>query len=347
MAGVGLIKAEKVYSNGFRAVGELDLEIIKGEFMVLSGPSGCGESTILRMISGLEEVTRGEIRIGDKVVNNLNPKEREISMISQNHGLYPHMTIYENMAFPLKVNGVSKEKIEERVKKTSERLGIDKVLKKKPREVTGEERQLAAIGKALVRRPKVLLFDEPLSNLDVKLRESVRAKISKIHRELKEGGEVVTVVYATQDHLEAVKLGGRVCLLDRGRVVQVDSPSNLYHHPVNKFAAEFISFSPMNLIEARLGKGEDRMTVETGKDKLYLSERMGEKAGNYIGKQVWFGIRPEDVGIRDINSDPGENFLRCKISMVSMAGREGYIYFTMEDNHLISRGPLKNNCSKV
>lgn len=242
MAGVSLIKAEKIYSNGFRAIEGLDLEIIKGEFIVLSGPSGCGKSTILKMISGLEEATRGEIRIGSKVVNNLNPRKREISVVSQNHELYPHMTIYENIAFPLKINGIPKDEIERRIKEFSRKLGIEGILSKKPKEVTGEERQLAAIGKAFVRRSKVVLFDEPLSNLDVKVRGRVGTRIKILHQELKESGQEVTMIYATQNRFEALKMGDRICLLDSGRVVQLDTPSNLYNYPLNEFTEEFVSF---------------------------------------------------------------------------------------------------------
>ena len=242
MARVGLIKAEKVYSNGFRAIEELDLEIIKGEFIVLSGPSGCGKSTILRMISGLEEATRGEIRIGGKVVNNLNPKEREISLVSQNHELYPHMTIYENIAFPLKMKGIPRDEIERRVKEFSEKLGIEGILSEKPKDVSGEERQLAAIGKALVRGPKAVLFDEPLSNLDVRVRGRVGTRLKVLHQELKDKGQEITMIYATQDRFEAIKMGDRICLLDCGRVLQLDTPSNLYSYPLNGAAEEFVDF---------------------------------------------------------------------------------------------------------
>lgn len=242
MAGVSLIKAEKIYSNGFTAVKGLDLEITEGEFMVLSGPSGCGKTTILRMISGLEEATGGEIRIGNKVVNNLNPKERGISVVSQNHELYPHMTLYENIAFPLKMKGISKGEIERRIKEFSEKLGIEEILSEKPKDVTGEERQLAAIGKALVRGSKLVLLDEPLSNLDVRVRGRVGTKIKALHQELKESGQGVTMIYATQDRFEAVRMGDRICFLDQGNIVQLDTPSNLYNYPLNESIEDLVNF---------------------------------------------------------------------------------------------------------
>ncbi len=219
MAGVSLKRAEKTYPKGFKAVKELDLEVQEGEFIVLTGPSGSGKSTILKMIIGLEEVTEGEIRVGDRIVNDLLPRDREVGMVSQSHGLYPHMTIYENIIFHLKINGVSREKRVGRVKELSKKLEIDRILEKKPGEVTGEDRVIAAIGKALVREPKVLLLDEPLSNLEVRSREAMGSKILKLHKRLEEAGEAVTMIYTTQDIHEAVRMGRRVCLLDQGRIV--------------------------------------------------------------------------------------------------------------------------------
>ncbi|GLI56677.1 hypothetical protein PM10SUCC1_21910 [Propionigenium maris DSM 9537] len=247
MAGVSLIKTEKMYSNGFTAVKGLDLEIDQGEFMVLIGPSGCGKTTILRMISGLEEPTRGEIWIGKRRVNKLAPKKREISLVSQNHELYPHMTIYENIAFPLKMKGISKDEIEGRVKEFSEKLGIEGILSEKPKGVTGEERQLAAIGKALVTGAKVVLFDDPLSNLDVRVRGRVGTRIKVLHQELKESGQGVTMIYATQERFEAMKMGDRICFLDQGNIVQLDTPSNLYNYPLSGSTEDLVNFSTERL----------------------------------------------------------------------------------------------------
>ena len=247
MARVLLKGVEKQYPNGFKAVHGINLDIEDGEFMVFVGPSGCAKSTTLRMIAGLEDITGGEIYIGDKLVNDVPPKDRGIAMVFQNYALYPHMTVYENMAFGLKLKKMPKSDIDKRVKEAAEKLEITNLLDRKPKEMSGGQRQRVALGRALVREPEVFLFDEPLSNLDAKLRVSMRVRITQLHHELK-----TTMIYVTHDQVEAMTMGDRITVLNAGKIMQVDSPLNLYHAPKNKFVAGFIGSPTMNIVDATL-----------------------------------------------------------------------------------------------
>ena len=259
MSKVVLKKVEKQYPNGFKAVHGIDLEIKDGEFMVFVGPSGCAKSTTLRMIAGLEEITGGEIYIGDKLVNDVSPKDRGIAMVFQNYALYPHMTVYENMAFGLKLKKTPKEEIDKRVKEAAEKLEITELLDRKPKEMSGGQRQRVALGRAIVRKPEVFLFDEPLSNLDAKLRVSMRVRITQLHQELK-----TTMIYVTHDQVEAMTMGDRITVMKAGRIMQVDTPLNLYHYPKNKFVAGFIGSPTMNLIECTLLEEGGKTFVDIG-----------------------------------------------------------------------------------
>ena len=243
MSKVVLKGVEKQYPNGFKAVHGIDLDIKDGEFMVFVGPSGCAKSTTLRMIAGLEEITGGEVYIGDKLVNDVPPKDRGIAMVFQNYALYPHMTVYENMAFGLKLKKTPKDEIDKRVREAAEKLEITELLDRKPKEMSGGQRQRVALGRAIVRKPEVFLFDEPLSNLDAKLRVSMRVRITQLHQELK-----TTMIYVTHDQVEAMTMGDRITVMKSGRIMQVDTPLNLYHYPANKFVAGFIGSPTMNLI---------------------------------------------------------------------------------------------------
>jgi multiple sugar transport system ATP-binding protein len=288
MAEIQLDKLTKVYSDGTQAVTEFDLDVPDGEFVVFVGPSGCGKTTALRMIAGLEPITAGTVRIGRAVVNTLPPKDRDVAMVFQNYALYPHMSAYDNMAFALKMRGVAKAEIERRVTRAAKTLGLSEVLKKKPRTLSGGQRQRVAMGRAIVREPQAFLMDEPLSNLDAKLRVEMRAEIARIQRDLG-----VTTIYVTHDQVEAMTMGDRVCVLRAGFLQQVGSPQELYDRPANLFVAEFIGSPAMNLVRADLDGGQVRfgshsLTVPAAT----ISARLGLRA--YEGKKVVVGIRPED-----------------------------------------------------
>ena len=339
MAKVVLKKVEKQYPNGFKAVHGIDLEIKDGEFMVFVGPSGCAKSTTLRMVAGLEEITGGEIWIGDKLVNDLPPKDRGIAMVFQNYALYPHMTVYDNMAFGLKMAKTSKDEIDRRVREAAEKLEITQLLDRKPKEMSGGQRQRVAVGRAIVRKPDVFLFDEPLSNLDAKLRVSMRVKITQLHKQLKAEGQTATMIYVTHDQVEAMTMGDRICVLNYGRIMQVDTPLNLYHKPANKFVAGFIGSPAMNFVDGVIEENEDGIIFIFGNGKhVVLPKEMGEKVKNYIGKKVILGIRPENIGNK-VTHPEGEkvNFLKGQVSVVEHMGNEEFIYFTIDGCEFTSR----------
>jgi ABC transporter related len=329
MAEVRLKKVEKQYPNGFKAVHGIDLDIKDGEFMVFVGPSGCAKSTTLRMIAGLEDITGGEVYIGDRLVNDVPPKDRGISMVFQNYALYPHMTVYENMSFGLKLKKTPKDEIDRRVREAAEKLEITELLDRKPKEMSGGQRQRVALGRAIVRNPDVFLFDEPLSNLDAKLRVSMRLRITQLHKELK-----TTMIYVTHDQVEAMTMGDRITVMRSGRIMQVDTPLNLYHYPANKFVAGFIGSPTMNLVDGELKE-------ENG--KIYFSldgtliEILGEKANklkSHIGKKVTFGIRPESITVAEKEDSISK---KGKVSVVEQMGNEEYIYFSLGNYQLTCR----------
>ncbi|WP_277287264.1 ABC transporter ATP-binding protein [Sneathia sanguinegens] len=326
MACVILKNVEKQYPNGFKAVHGINLEIKDGEFMVFVGPSGCAKSTTLRMIAGLEEITGGEIYIGDTLVNDVAPKDRGIAMVFQNYALYPHMTVYENMAFGLKLRKISKQEIDKRVKEAAEKLEITELLNRKPKEMSGGQRQRVALGRAIVRHPKVFLFDEPLSNLDAKLRVSMRVRITQLHKELK-----TTMIYVTHDQVEAMTMGERITVLNYGKIMQVDTPLNLYHRPANKFVAGFIGSPTMNLIEADLIEEDSKIYVKIADQKIPLNADKAAKVKSYIGKRVIFGIRPESISLGT------ELDIKGEVTVVEQMGNEEYIYFNMGMKQWTSR----------
>ncbi|POM22192.1 Trehalose import ATP-binding protein SugC [Actinomadura rubteroloni] len=292
MAAITLTGVDKVYGGGSRAVSGLDLEIGDGEFMVLVGPSGCGKSTALRMIAGLEEISAGTVAIGDRVVNDLAPKDRDIAMVFQNYALYPHMTVGKNLEFGLKLRGMSKEDRRAKVVAAARMLGLEQFLDRKPAELSGGQRQRVAMGRAIVREPQAFLMDEPLSNLDAKLRVSMRASLSQLHARLG-----VTTVYVTHDQIEAMTLGTRVCVLREGVLQQVDTPQRLFEDPVNLFVAGFIGSPAMNFATARLAGGDDGLTVSFAGFTLPVhAARAAERPGlsAYAGREVIVGVRPSD-----------------------------------------------------
>ena len=336
MATVSLRKVEKQYDNGFKAVHGIDLDIHEGEFMVFVGPSGCAKSTTLRMIAGLEDISAGEVRIGDRVVNDLAPKERGIAMVFQNYALYPHKTVFDNMAFGLKMQKRPKEEIKQRVEDAAEKLEITDLLYRKPKEMSGGQRQRVAVGRAIVRKPDVFLFDEPLSNLDAKLRVSMRVKIAQLHKSLKDEGNPATMVYVTHDQTEALTLGDRICVLNQGNIMQVDTPTNLYNAPQNKFVAGFIGSPAMNLVNTTLRKLGDDIYVELAPNaQIIIPKRLQEKLVDHIDKPVCLGIRPEHINIAAddemVNVHPGE------LTVVENLGNEKYLYFKLGDNEIVAR----------
>lgn len=329
MAKVTLKGVEKQYPNGFKAVHGIDLEIKDGEFMVFVGPSGCAKSTTLRMVAGLEEITGGEIYIGDKLVNDVAPKDRGIAMVFQNYALYPHMSVYENMAFGLKLKKTPKAEIDKRVRDAAEKLEITSLLDRKPKDMSGGQRQRVALGRAIVREPEVFLFDEPLSNLDAKLRVSMRVRISQLHKELGS-----TMIYVTHDQVEAMTMGDRICVLRDGKIMQVDTPLNLYNHPANKFVAGFIGSPTMNFLNGIIKEKDGKVILELKGAELTFPESIAAKAKSRIGKEVSFGIRPEHITLGNAGE---ENALSGSILVKEQMGNEEIVYFESEGNQITAR----------
>jgi multiple sugar transport system ATP-binding protein len=326
MAEITLEKLTKVYGDGTRAVSELDLEIADGEFVVLVGPSGCGKTSALRMIAGLEPITGGRVVIGGEVVNNLPPKDRDIAMIFQNYALYPHMSAFDNMAFGLKLRGMKKERRGERVNGAASTLGLGEVLPKKPRTLSGGQRQRVAMGRAIVREPRAFLMDEPLSNLDAKLRVEMRAEIARLQRELN-----VTTVYVTHDQVEAMTLGDRVAIMRDGVLQQVAKPQELYDRPRNLFVAEFIGSPAMNLIGVDLALSNGNVVAKFGDKTLEVNERVLLKRPGLVtfeGKRIILGVRPEDLEDAAFSGEvPVGRLLSAQVDIREDMGSEVYIHF--------------------
>lgn len=336
MATVSLKQVEKQYDNGFKAVHGIDLEINEGEFMVFVGPSGCAKSTTLRMIAGLESISSGDVHIGDRRVNDLPPKDRGIAMVFQNYALYPHKTVFDNMAFGLKMAKKPKDEIKRRVEEAAEKLEITDLLYRKPKEMSGGQRQRVAVGRAIVRKPDVFLFDEPLSNLDAKLRVSMRVKIAQLHQSLKDEGNPATMIYVTHDQTEALTLGDRICVLNQGKIMQVDTPANLYNYPANRFVASFIGSPAMNLVDTALRRDGENLIVEIAPSaRILIPKAMQAELDQYVDNPVCFGIRPEHISL----AQEGEtlNTFEGKLSVVENLGNEKYLYFTVGGKELIAR----------
>lgn len=329
MSKVVIENLEKTYPNGFKAVHGIDLDIKDGEFMVFVGPSGCAKSTTLRMIAGLEEISSGNISIGDRIINDVPPKDRGIAMVFQNYALYPHMTVFDNMAFSLKMKKIDKKEIKRRVEEAAEILELESVLNRKPKLLSGGQRQRVAVGRAIVRNPEVFLFDEPLSNLDAKLRVNMRVQLSELHQKLG-----TTMIYVTHDQVEAMTMGDRICVMNLGNIMQVDTPLNLYHSPSNKFVAGFIGSPSMNLIEAELIKDKDSIYIKTGGIMLALSNGKAKKVMDYVGKKVWFGSRPEYISL---GSEESSDTMQGTIGVLEHMGNESYIHFNVSDHQFTAR----------
>lgn len=323
MAGLLLKHICKTYPGNIETIKDFNLEIKDKEFIVFVGPSGCGKSTVLRMIAGLEEITGGELYIGDKLVNEVTPKDRDIAMVFQNYALYPHMTVYDNMAFSLKMRRVSKSQIDKKVKNAADILDISDLLGRKPKELSGGQRQRVAMGRAIVRNPKVFLMDEPLSNLDAKLRVQMRTEISKLYKKLE-----TTFIYVTHDQTEAMTLGTRIVVMKDGTIQQVNTPREIYIHPANMFVAGFIGSPQMNFIDASIKNvGENLNAVFEG-GKIFLDDSIKRilEENNYIGKDIIIGIRPEHINYIEKCNDRG--FLDFNVDAVELMGSESYLHLS-------------------
>ena len=335
MASLSLRQVGKIYDGGVVGAKDVNLEIEDKEFIILVGPSGCGKSTTLRMIAGLEEISEGELYIDDKLVNDVAPKDRDIAMVFQNYALYPHMTVFDNMAFGLKLRKVPKAVIKEKVQEAARILDIEHLLDRKPRALSGGQRQRVALGRAIVREPKVFLMDEPLSNLDAKLRVQMRAEITKLHRKLG-----TTVIYVTHDQTEAMTMGTRIVVMKDGYMQQCASPTELYDKPVNMFVAGFIGSPQMNFLEVTLSKEADGVYLSNDDLRIKLPEGKGqrEELNDYFGKKVIMGIRPENIYEDEahIASMP-DSLVDVEIDLTEMMGAETYLYLKVGETALTSR----------
>ena len=335
MASLSLKNVTKAYPNGFVAVKDFNLEIADKEFVIFVGPSGCGKSTTLRMIAGLEDISSGELYIDGKLVNDVEPKDRDIAMVFQNYALYPHMTVYDNMAFGLKLRKTPKEEIDKLVQEAARILDLSHLLDRKPKALSGGQRQRVAMGRAIVRNPKVFLMDEPLSNLDAKLRGQMRIEISKLHQRLQ-----ATIIYVTHDQTEAMTLGTRIVVMKDGIIQQVDSPQNLYDKPQNKFVAGFIGAPQMNLVDATVGKSGSDVTLTFGGHTITMPAEKGKVLDQkgYIGKAVTLGIRPEDLHDEEawLTGSPN-SVIDATIRVYELLGAEVFLYFDIEDTNCTAR----------
>lgn len=334
MAEVKLENISKIYDNVVIAVKDVSFIVEDKEFVVIVGPSGCGKTTTLRMIAGLEDITKGNLYIDNKLMNNVPPKDRDIAMVFQNYALYPHMTVFENMAFGLKIRKFPKDEIKKRVEETAKTLGIDHLLDRKPKQLSGGQRQRVALGRAIVRKPKVFLFDEPLSNLDAKFRVQMRTEISKLHQTLG-----ATIIYVTHDQTEAMTMGDKIVVMKDGEVQQIDSPLNLYNLPINKFVAGFIGSPAMNFIDGKIVmNGGLRFISDKGQVNFPLKKNNQEKLKDYINKGVTIGIRPENFET-SINNNLENDYVKIdvQVEVVEPMGNESFIYFLIDGIQCVAR----------
>ena len=336
MASLSLRGIYKIYAGDVVAVSDFNLEIEDKEFIILVGPSGCGKSTTLRMVAGLEDISKGELYIDDKLVNHIPPKDRDIAMVFQSYALYPHMTVYNNMAFGLKLRKMNKADIDRRVKEAASILGIEALLNRKPAALSGGQRQRVALGRAIVREPKVFLMDEPLSNLDAKLRVQMRSEITKLHKKLQ-----TTFIYVTHDQTEAMTMGSRIVVMKDGYIQQVDSPQNLYDYPANLFVAGFIGMPQMNIFRVKLEKRADGVYAVFGNNSIKVPEgKVQRMTGDYIGKEVFMGIRPENISDDAVfTSTYPDACIDVDVEIIELMGSETYLYMTTsgKDENFIAR----------
>ena len=328
MSSLKLNNVSKIYSDGYKAVDNFDLTIPDKEFLVLVGPSGCGKSTTLRMIAGLETISKGEVLIGDRVVNDVQPKDRDIAMVFQSYALYPHKSVYKNIAFSLERRRIPKDEIDKRVREAAKILHIEHLLDRKPKALSGGQRQRVALGRAIVRDPAVFLFDEPLSNLDAKLRTQMRTEISLLHKRLG-----TTFIYVTHDQTEAMTMGDRIVVMDSGVIQQTDTPENLYHRPANIFVASFIGSPSMNFIDGILEKDEKGFYVRVGED-IIVTDKITSAMENHIGENIRIGIRPEDITVESSTDN-----LKGTLKVQENLGSEAYIHIEYGNCPITARVP--------
>lgn len=342
MATIQLKNINKVYDNGFEAVKNFNLDIQDKEFIIFVGPSGCGKSTTLRMVAGLEEITSGELYIDDVLMNDVEPKDRDIAMVFQNYALYPHMSVYDNMVFSLKLKKVDKKEIEERVHEAAKILDLESLLDRKPAQLSGGQRQRVAMGRAIVRNPKVFLMDEPLSNLDAKLRVQMRTEISKLHQRLGN-----TIIYVTHDQTEAMTLGTRIVVMNNGVVQQVDTPKNLYNHPDNLFVAGFIGSPQMNFVKCMVEENEGKIYLSFDNNRVLVDDQRQSvlKDKGYVGKQVMMGIRPEDLYDKEQSLKEYKDTIKATVSVYELVGSEVYLYFELSGSNMIARVNANTNAA--
>ena len=335
MSSISLKNVYKIFDDGTTAVNDFSLEIADKEFIILVGPSGCGKSTTLRMIAGLEHITKGELKIGDRIVNDVAPKDRDIAMVFQSYALYPHMTVYKNMAFGLELRKMPKDEIDKRVREAARVLDIEHLLKRKPKALSGGQRQRVALGRAMVRSPSVFLLDEPLSNLDAKLRTNMRTEIKKLHQRLG-----TTFIYVTHDQTEAMTMGDRIVVMKDGVIQQVDSPQNLYKHPQNMFVAGFIGSPQMNFLDAEVKSKNGKIFLSLAENELDVTDSFAKtnEIKEYFNKSVKVGIRPEDVTVDNefIVKNPGK-VLTAKLEVSELMGSESYLYLDYSGQKLTAR----------
>ncbi|MDR2021000.1 MAG: sn-glycerol-3-phosphate ABC transporter ATP-binding protein UgpC [Treponema sp.] len=330
MAKVELKGIGKVYDGNTRAVDNANIVVEDKEFVVFVGPSGCGKSTTLRMVAGLEDITEGELYIDGELMNDVPPKDRNIAMVFQNYALYPHMTVYENMAFGLRIKKVPKDEIDRRVHEAARILDIEKFLDRKPKALSGGQRQRVAVGRAIVRNPKVFLFDEPLSNLDAKLRVQMRAELSDLHLRLN-----ATMIYVTHDQVEAMTMANKIVVMKDGKVQQIGSPLYLYNHPINKFVAGFIGSPPMNFLTVKVTEKDGSVVLDEGSFQVKPVQEHQSYLKKYAGKDIYFGIRPEDLNFTE--SSGGENAMGVKITVVEPLGADIHLWLTTPTQPLVAR----------
>ncbi len=330
MAKVELKGISKVYDGGVRAVDNANITVEDKEFVVFVGPSGCGKSTTLRMVAGLEDITEGELLIDGELMNDVPPKDRNIAMVFQNYALYPHMSVYDNMAFGLRIKKVEKTEIDRRVHEAARILDIEKLLERKPKALSGGQRQRVAVGRAIVRNPKVFLFDEPLSNLDAKLRVQMRAELSDLHLRLN-----ATMIYVTHDQVEAMTMASKIVVMKDGKVQQIGSPLYLYNHPINKFVAGFIGSPPMNFLTVKVTEKNGALMLEEGSFEVKPTELHAKYLKKYVGKEVYFGIRPEDLVFNEGSS--GDNLMPLKVTVVEPLGADIHLWLSTKTQPLVAR----------
>ncbi|WML34813.1 sn-glycerol-3-phosphate ABC transporter ATP-binding protein UgpC [Clostridium sp. OS1-26] len=339
MAKVIIKNMNKCYENGYNAVKNVNLEIEDKEFVVLVGPSGCGKSTTLRMIAGLEDISSGELYIGDTLVNDIESKDRDIAMVFQNYALYPHMNVYKNMAFSLQLKKMDKNEIDKRVKEAAQILGLNDLLTRKPKELSGGQRQRVALGRAIVREPKVFLMDEPLSNLDAKLRVTMRAEISKLHKKLN-----TTFVYVTHDQTEAMTMGTKIVVMKDGVVQQVGSPMSIYEKPTNMFVASFIGSPQMNFIDVKIIKENNMVLGIIEENKFQIAKDKVEKLekGGYINKTIKLGVRPEHMYLSNKVEGKEKDYIimETEVELIELLGSEAYLYLNLHGYNVTARVPM-------